>query len=248
MANEKLFTTKAANYAQARPGYAEAAIEYLMKNLLHPGDVVADIGSGTGIFSKQLIEKGFEVYCVEPNEAMRTNAENMLSSYPNFHSVPAPAEDTGLKEHSISLVTAASAFHWFDTERFRKECNRILTADGQVCILLNVRVYDEFTIKQHELCESCCPKFKSLTHGLETTRGRLEEFFEHYQTMEFDLPLSYSKDKFIIRSLSSSYAPELGTDNYEVYAEGLRKLLDESIDGDTVTITNKTVMIWGTVK
>lgn len=31
MGNEKLFTTKPANYAQARPGYAEAAIEYLVR-------------------------------------------------------------------------------------------------------------------------------------------------------------------------------------------------------------------------
>ena len=31
-----------------------------------------------------------------------------------------------MPDHSIDIVTAAQAFHWFDIEKFREECRRIL--------------------------------------------------------------------------------------------------------------------------
>lgn len=55
MDSTEKFTGKGAVYAAARPRYAEELLAYLADETgLTPGALVADVGSGTGIFSEQL--------------------------------------------------------------------------------------------------------------------------------------------------------------------------------------------------
>ena len=55
MDNTGKFTGKGAMYAAARPRYAEGLLAFLVDGAgLVPGALVADVGSGTGIFSEQL--------------------------------------------------------------------------------------------------------------------------------------------------------------------------------------------------
>ena len=246
MANETIFTTKASEYANSRPSYAKKAIDKILSELLKEGDLIADIGSGTGIFSKEFLSRGYEVYCVEPNEAMRKEAESAHGNNQLFHSVAASAENTSLTSGSISLVTAASAFHWFDTKAFYTECKRILKPDGYVCLLANRRKYDEFTKAQHAICERCCQNFTSLSHGTDKMLRLADEFFQGgYHTGVFEFPLTYTKKKFVSRSLSSSYAPEKNTKAYEEYVRALQGLLEEYSSEEVITVANETVMLWG---
>lgn len=84
--------------------------------------IVADIGSGTGILSRQLLVRGLHVIGVEPNNDMRNVAEQSLNIHSRFISINATAENTTLKENSVDLVTVAQAFHWFDKKAFKIEC------------------------------------------------------------------------------------------------------------------------------
>src|SRR5436190_381607 len=120
MANEptdprKRFSSRVEAYAKYRPGYPAGVIELFQRECgLKPGASVADIGSGTGIFSELLLKTGVTVYGVEPNADMRAAAEKSLATYPGFHSVDGSGEQTGLPDASIDLVTCAQAFHWLD--------------------------------------------------------------------------------------------------------------------------------------
>lgn len=249
MANETVFTNKAADYAAGRPGYAPQAIAYILENMIKDTETAADIGSGTGILAKEFFLRRVHTYCVEPNDDMRSETEKMYGTNPYFHSIAASAEHTGLPENSMKLITAASAFHWFDPQAFQKECLRILQPDGMVCLLVNARVYDDFTGQQREICGKYCPAFTSFTHGMEKTLARAEGFFSgNYHTEHFSFPLSYTKEKFIRRSLSSSYAPICGTAEYDAYIRDLQKLLDRCFSGDTITVANETVMLWGKIR
>ena len=71
MTHTNRFDGKSEIYAKARPKYATELFEYL-KNVLNipAGSVFADIGSGTGIFTEQLLGCGYKVYAVEPNDDM----------------------------------------------------------------------------------------------------------------------------------------------------------------------------------
>lgn len=166
MANEKVFDHRAENYAKARPGYAPEVHELFFELFPAPG-AAADIGCGTGIFAKPLLERGLRVFGVEPNGEMREKAVKVLSGFPDFIPVAAPAEATTLPDSSVSAVTMGSALHGFDPDAFGKECRRILTPGGLFFAVINARDYeDPFTKAQHALCERFCPGFFSLRHGL----------------------------------------------------------------------------------
>lgn len=69
------FDGKGEMYAKTRPQYAAGLFDYL-KSTLHiaDGSVFADVGSGTGIFSEQLLNGGHKIFAVEPNHDMRIKA------------------------------------------------------------------------------------------------------------------------------------------------------------------------------
>ena len=249
MANKTVFESKASKYSDGRPSYAPEVICKLFHDTLPTNGIVADIGSGTGVLTSEFIKKGYETYAVEPNGDMRRKAEQKLSIYSNFHSVDASAKNTGLNDKPVSLITAASAFHWFDVSKFKQECIRILKDDGVVCIIFNVRVYDEFTKKQCGICKKYCDGFESLTHGYDKTINLVDDFYVgNYAVYEYDFPLEYTKQKFISRCLSSSYAPLPESQNYEAYICEIKVLLDETFKEEIFNIENKTVMFVGKVK
>jgi len=250
MANDKVFSKKADNYSKGRQGYAPEAIDLIFRQLMPAGGTAADIGAGTGMLSREFLARGIPVYCVEPNADMLARARSAYGEDPNFFPVDASAEQTGLADSSIQLITAASAFHWFDMQAFRRECMRILAPGGKVCILNNARDYhDDFTQKQHEICQRCCPKFTSLRHGQDKSERIMDAFFGTAPTREeFSFPLTYSKENFLQRCLSSSYAPLPGDETYDLYIRLLTELTDKAADGDSLTVANSTIVYWGQMR
>src|SRR4051794_33099588 len=70
------FTGLAQLYAKSRPGYPDAAIDFLMDRCgLRPGSVAVDVGCGTGISTRLFAQRGLRVIGVEPNADMRRQAE-----------------------------------------------------------------------------------------------------------------------------------------------------------------------------
>lgn len=127
MDSTKKFNGIAKEYTFGRPTYSEDLMDFLYTRCNFSSDsIIADIGSGTGKFAKQLLNKGSFVYCVEPNDDMRNIAISELAVYKKFCAVQGTAADTGLSEKSVDFVTCAQAFHWFDVLNFKKECKRIL--------------------------------------------------------------------------------------------------------------------------
>ena len=132
MANEHIFDHRAGNYSQGRPGYADGVTRLIFDRLLVPGGTVVDVGSGTGIFARIFLERGVRVVCVEPNAGMRAQADELFRGDPNYVSVAASAEATGLPDGCVDLMTAASAYHWFDPDAFAAECRRVLRPEGRL--------------------------------------------------------------------------------------------------------------------
>jgi ubiquinone/menaquinone biosynthesis C-methylase UbiE len=108
--------------------------------------------------SKLLLSEHINLYAVEPNADMRTEAEKSLSSYQNFHSIDGTGENTTLASDSVDIITIAEAYHWFDNEQSNCEFKRILKSDGYVVLLWNIfggNPYDqELSILNKRLCES----------------------------------------------------------------------------------------------
>ena len=66
------FSNRVDDYVRYRPTYPPAVIDLLTRACrLTPQSAVADIASGTGIFTRLLLENGNRVFGVEPNAEMR---------------------------------------------------------------------------------------------------------------------------------------------------------------------------------
>jgi SAM-dependent methyltransferase len=145
------FSSRVQDYQRFRPGYPPGVVELLRNECgLSERSVVADIGSGTGIFSRLLLETGAEVIGVEPNLEMRHAGEEFLAAYPRFQSVAGTAEATGLAESSIDLMTAAQAAHWFGLEQARREFRRTLKPAGWVALIWNDRRQETEFARKYE--------------------------------------------------------------------------------------------------
>ncbi len=98
------FSSRVEHYRRYRPGYPPEAIDLLRDRCgLGPQTRVADLGSGTGILTALLLDRGAQVFAVEPNAAMRSAAEALLGARGGFVSVVGTAEATTLTRVSWPL-------------------------------------------------------------------------------------------------------------------------------------------------
>jgi len=168
---------------------------------------------------------------------MRAKAEKLLGEHPNFVSVIGTAEQTTLPDHSFHLATAASAFHWFDPERFRQECDRILLPGAPVVLLWNeARISEEINLGRERIYQKYCPNYKGFSGGREGRNLARHVFFgEEIQEQRFPNPLIYNRMTFVNRALSSSSSLIETDPEFEAYLAELGELFDQyAIDGKIV--------------
>lgn len=248
MDNTKKFSGRAQDYTRGRPGYPKALFDRLYTDYgFSDNSCIADIGSGTGRFSKYLLDKGCTVYCVEPNEDMRRVAENELGDYNNFISVNGTSDITTLQNKSVDFITAAQAFHWFDAKKFKKECQRILRHDGKIVLIWNTRdMCSLFNIKSYDIYKKYCPAFKGYHGGMKDDDERILKFFNNNcDKIIVENPLVFTKEKFIKRSLSASYSLKKGDENFNDYIRALENLFDEYSENGIVIMENNTTAYIG---
>ncbi len=249
--NTELFSGRAAAYDKGRPSYAKALIDHLYREEgFSDNSVIADIGSGTGIFSKLLLERGSFVYGVEPNADMREAAVKAFAGCSRFVQYDGTASHTGLPDHSVDFVTAAQAFHWFDTMEFQAECRRILKPGGKIFLLWNIRDEEDPVNKEwFSVLRKHCPKFRGPNGGFRPEDGRIEAFFEgNYDRLAFDNPLVYdTEEKFVSRCLSGSYALREGDAGYAAFVKALKALYAEFAEDGILLVQNDTVVYTGIV-
>jgi SAM-dependent methyltransferase len=224
------FSSRVENYARYRPDYPEAVLDLLADACrLNADGAIADVGSGTGIFARQLLARGWSVVAIEPNAPMRQAAERWLAGQPRFRSVIGSAEATTLPDTSVDLITAAQAFHWLDRRRARAEFVRILRPAGQVALIWNERLTDSTPLLRdyEELLQRFGTDYREVGHT-KITPHEIEAFFApgrcamhtfaHFQTFDFEGLQG--------RLLSSSYTPDIGDPRYEPMVRRLREIFE----------------------
>jgi len=229
------FSTRVESYIRYRPGYPASLVPQLLAaSGLDAGATVADIGSGTGIFSQRLLEQDCRVYAVEPNGPMREAAQALLGDNPQFISVDATAEHTGLDSDTIDLVTAAQAFHWFNNEATREEFRRILKAAGQVALIWNRRDTRQPLQQAYDaILREFAPEYGKVNHmnlGLEEIAAFLDP--AKIEQMNFDNSQRLDFASLLGRLKSSSYCPTEDSAQYIPLVTELLALFDHfAVDG-----------------
>lgn len=242
------FAGKGEIYAKARPKYAAELFDDL-KNRLHipVGSTFADLGSGTGIFTGQLLDCGYRVFAVEPNGDMRKKAEENLSYDKNFISVNGSDADTHLPDGSVDVVTVAQAFHWFDADAFKKECRRILKPGGKVMIVYNSR-------RENAACTKALAglryRYNAEFHGF--SNGMSEEkciafFVGECDLFRTDNTQIYDRQGYVNRVLSSSYSLQESDGRYADYLKGIHEIFDLFSVNGLIAVPTDTVAYIGSV-
>lgn len=250
MENVQKFTGRASDYAVGRPFYSMQLIEFLYKHYINDKSVIADIGCGTGKFTKQLLDKGNFVYGVEPNKDMQSVALKELAEYKNFKLINGTAENTNIKPCSVDFITVAQAFHWFDADEFHKECKRILKPNGYVALIWNTRdISAPLNKDSYDIYKKYCFEFKGFGGGVADDSSNIKQFFDNeYKYIEFNNTLEFTKDKFIKRSLSASYSIKQDNVCFMDYKRELEEIFDKYADTGKLIMPNKTVAYIGKCK
>jgi len=240
------FSSRVETYVRFRPSYPQQIIETLEHDCGFTRDsIVADIASGTGIFTKLLLEHGNRVFGVEPNAEMRRAGEEFLSTYPKFTSVTGTAEATTLEPRSVDFVAAAQAGHWFDRQKSRQEFGRILKPSGWAVLVWNGRKTEStpFLRDYEDLLLRYGTDYNEVRHE-HTVVG---EFFDPlpFQERIFDLQQIFDYSGVEGRLLSSSYAPGPGHANHTPMLRELRGIFDRHQQGGKVSIEYATRMFYG---
>jgi SAM-dependent methyltransferase len=242
------FSDRVENYVLYRPGYPGEALQALKEECgLARDHVVADAASGTGIWTRVLLENGNPVFGVEPNAEMRAAGERLLARFPKFTSIAGTAEATTLADHSVDLVTAAQAAHWFDRKRARGEFVRILKPGGWLALLWNERVTDStaFLRDYEALLLKYGTDYQDIRH--ERTTAEINEFFDPapYQERVFDMRQEFDYAGIEGRLLSSSYAPGPEHPRHAPMLAELRRIFDAHAVEGRSTFAYKTRLYFG---
>lgn len=123
------FSGVANRYADFRPQYPGALLDYLA-TLVPRGSTVWDCACGNGQASRGLAERFDRVIATDASEEQIASA----APHPRIEYRVAPAEQSGLPDHSVALVTVAQAVHWFAFDRFYAEVKRVLAPNGVVAV------------------------------------------------------------------------------------------------------------------
>jgi SAM-dependent methyltransferase len=211
--SKERFSSRVDDYVRFRPSYPTEVISVLRNECgLTSESVVADIASGTGLFTRLLLENGNRVFGVEPNEKMRRAGEEYLSGFPQFVSIAATAEATTLPDHSMDVITCAQAAHWFHRDKALPEFQRILKSRRYLALIWNDRdpTRTAFGRDYEQLVVKYGTDY-SVVQRLGRTIGG-EEFFAPFQCEKRTLVNFQNFDYEALegRLLSSSYAPQRG--------------------------------------
>lgn len=99
-----------------------------------PFDLAVDVGCGSGQGTVLLANHFASVVGTDVSPAQLEVAMKYATA-PNISYRECPAEDLPCPDGSVDLVTAMSAFHWFDRQRFLQEADRVLKPRGCLALL-----------------------------------------------------------------------------------------------------------------
>jgi len=242
------FSNLVDDYVRYRPQYPAALYSMFERRLaIGAGRVVADLGCGTGILSRGLLDSGAHVIGVEPNAAMRAAAEREFFGNPRFVSVNGSAEATGLDSESVDFIVAAQAFHWFEPRAARVEFARILKPNGIVALVWNQRRDTPLNVDYERMLDAFAPEYSHVREKERAAESKVLAFFAPTEPTfaKFENGQRLDEPGLRGRLLSSSYVPPKGHPLHEPILRRLDEIFRAHAENGFVTIEYETIVWFG---
>jgi SAM-dependent methyltransferase len=180
---------------------------------------------------------------------MRVAAEKQLGHHPLFHTVDGSAESTSLPDHSVDLITAAQAFHWFERSRAKNEFRRILKANGKVALIWNERLDDASEVNQRyeSVLKEMVPGYPTVAHHRMVRQEDIHQFFapNKLELVTFRNDQLMDRAGLIGRLLSTSYVPNTGQPGNLAIVAAVDRIFDDCQTDNLVTMVYETRVYFG---
>jgi len=222
------FDKLAKAYRESRPGYSKEII-YLLKSLLSSRKqkiTSLDLGSGTGLFTKEIAKISKQVIGVELSKEMIANAYKIS----NVRYLNSSADNIKLKK-KFDVFSSASCFHWFDNSKITKLVNTNLKDNGFFIICYNSRKIssNSFLKKVEKKIYNLNKKFKSRISSGQSkfVKKKINDFMKKSKLrgpiyFEFTHFEKFSKKRyFTVWESSNEFRNKLGNENYKIFLKWL---------------------------
>jgi SAM-dependent methyltransferase len=191
-----------ADVYDARPAYPLELIDALAE-LAH-GRRVGDLGAGIGHVALPLAQRGFDVFAIEPAQAMleqlRAEAGKRRLKVRTFH---AAAESLPLEDASLDLAVVADALHFLDAELIAKELARVLAPKGALAVVTCELGKTPFMRSLVEIIEVAVPRRpRNLAHNMVQVSAITGVRFAHARQFHDETPVDGHTLERILRSIS----------------------------------------------
>ena len=190
------FSTQSAEYADFRPSYPPELYRWIVRHC--PGrDIAWDCACGSGQATMGLVRYFGSVVATDLSRSQLDHAPVS----PSIVWRVAHAEESGIEDSSVDLVTVAQALHWFDLRRFWLEVNRVLRSDGVIAVWC----YGVFELDDPQI-KSVCDRFYRETVGefwpperrlVEEGYRSLTFPFAEVRSPRFDLEVDWSMEQLL---------------------------------------------------
>lgn len=216
------FSRDVERYHRSRPTYHPDLARRVVER--YGNGTLVELGAGTGLFTRQLIDLGQHVIAVEPVVSMRAVlSEHVPEADVRIGSAESIPVDTG----TASTVVASQSFHWFDYRPALDEIHRVLKPGGHLVTVWNVRDDSvEWVAACSEILDrhaGSTPRYRDMSWrraiNSDTRFGSIDEW-------RIPNPVPTDVERAIERYLSTSFIAVLTPDKQDEVAGELRAVIE----------------------
>lgn len=241
------FGLTAEDYRRHRAGFPDSLFERLAHfGVGLPGQVVVDLGTGTGTLARGFARRGCRVTGIDPAAALMEQAGALdAEAGVRVEYRVARAEATGLAAGSVDVVAAGQCWHWFDRPAAAREAARILRPDGSmlICHFDWIALPGNVAQATEELILAHNPQWKGGGGpGMypRWLRDLGEAAFRRIETFSYDVDVPYTPESWRGRvRASAGVGATLAPEKVAAFDGELAALLARRFPGATLAVPHR---------
>ncbi|KAF8636552.1 hypothetical protein AX17_003364 [Amanita inopinata Kibby_2008] len=230
------YPSSTSDFTRARPSYLSDAIVYIRNAIRsNPPFNIAEIGSGTGIFTRALLacpdwsSSIHELRAIEPSQGMRAAFSKTVTDE-RVSVCDGTFDCTGIHTGWADVVIIAQAYHWCpDYDKALVEFARILKPDGCVAFIWNLedRDHAQWVAQLRdriEIHEAGTPQFRLMRWRQTFEMCSYWNYFEQPVERIWSTAFPATLDIAVDRACSKSYIAVLSDEEKEKSRKNVSKV------------------------